>query len=315
MSNTLYVVVPCYNEQEVFAQTLEKLSAKLDGLIKAGSISADSRLLFVNDGSKDTTWELIKAACADNARVCGMSLSRNRGHQNALLAGLEEAAANCDAAISIDADLQDDIAVFDGMIAAWQNGCDIVYGVRKSRKTDSFVKRATAQGFYKVMDKMGVETIYNHADYRLMSRRALEALAQYKEKNLYLRGIVPMIGYKTDVVYYDRFERTAGVSKYPSKRMFALAANGIYGFTNRPIQLIWKLGCVLTLLALMAAVAGLVLKLTGVLGDWWMCVMSCLFALGGVQLIALGVVGQYIYKAGDEIRDRPRYFVSERIIK
>ena len=233
-NNTLYVIIPCYGEEKVLPVTAPMFLFELDNLIENKKVSADSKLLFVDDGSKDGTWKFICDLAKTNNTVEGISLSRNRGHQNALLAGLETAKEECDCAISLDADLQDDIEIFDDFITKFEEGCDVVYGVRKKRETDTFFKRATAEGFYKVMEIMGAKIVFNHADYRLMSRRALEALSEYKEVNLFLRGIVPHIGYKSDIVYYDRKERTAGESKYPLKKMLSFAFDGITSFSTNP---------------------------------------------------------------------------------
>lgn len=315
MAKTLYIVVPCYNEQEVFPETKKRLCEKLAALIAENKVSDRSRVFFVNDGSKDTTWRLITEAYENEPLVCGMSLSRNRGHQNALLAGLLSAAEHCDFTISIDADLQDDINVFDEMIAKYDAGADIVYGVRGARETDTAFKRNTAQGFYKFSAKMGVETIYNHADFRLMSRRAIEALRDFKEVNLYLRGLVPLLGFKTDKVLYERTPRTAGVSKYPLKRMLALALDGITGFSIKPIRMVFWTGVLISVAAFIAFIAGLVLYLCGVFATGTMAVISALFWLGGIQLIAMGIVGEYVGKAYMETKRRPRFVISDIKVK
>ena len=315
MAKTLYIVVPCYNEQEVFPETKKRLCGKLAALIAENKVSDRSRVFFVNDGSKDTTWKLITEAYESEPLVCGMSLSRNRGHQNALLAGLLSAAEHCDFTISIDADLQDDINVFDEMIAKYDAGADIVYGVRGARETDTAFKRNTAQGFYKFLAKMDVETVYNHADYRLMSRRAIEALREFKEVNLYLRGIVPMLGYKTDKVFYERHPRTAGKTKYPLKRMVALALDGITGFSVKPIRMVFWTGVWIMILAFIAFIAGLALYLCGVFATGTAAVVSALFWLGGMQLIAMGVVGEYVGKAYMETKRRPRFVISDLRVK
>jgi len=315
MAKTLYIVVPCYNEQDVFPETKKRLCEKLATLIAENKVSEQSRVFFVNDGSKDATWNLIAEAFEEEPLVCGMSLSRNRGHQNALLAGLLSAAAHCDFTISIDADLQDDINVFDEMVAKYDAGADIVYGVRGARETDTAFKRNTAQEFYKFLAKMGVETVYNHADFRLMSRRAIEALREFKEVNLYLRGMVPMLGFKTDKVLYERSPRLAGESKYPLKRMLALALDGITGFSIKPIRMVFWTGVWIVILALIAFIVGLVLYLCGVLATGMMAVVSALFWLGGMQMIAMGVVGEYVGKAYLETKQRPRFVISEIKVK
>lgn len=315
MADVLYIVVPCYNEEDVFASSLETLLKKLTSLVDRGLVSGQSRLLFVNDGSRDKTWSLISAAHEENEQVCGLSLSRNKGHQAALFAGLCEAAERCDMSISIDADLQDDIGVIDEMVEKYNAGADVVYGVRDDRKTDSFAKRATAQGFYKIMTGFGAETVYNHADFRLMSKRAMAALSDFSEYSLYLRGLVPMIGYKTDTVYYKRLAREAGVSKYPSKRMWALAGNGVYGFSSAPVKMIWKVGIAFFAIGMIAMITSLVLMLAGKIDDLYAMLFSLLFVLSGIQMIAVGVVGQYVVKINDEVRRRPRYFIADSLFR
>ena len=315
MSKILYVVVPCYNEQEVFAQTLQRLCDKLGALIAAGKSSERSRVLFVNDGSRDSTWELIKTAFAENPLVCGITLSRNRGHQNALLAGLSAAREHCDFTISIDADLQDDIEVFDQMIDRYLQGAEIVYGVRSARTTDTAFKRGTAQGFYKFLEKMGVEVVYNHADYRLMGGRAMDALAEFREVNLFLRGLIPMLGFQTDTVYYERSPRTAVESKYPLKKMLALAADGVTGFSVKPLRMIIALGILICAFAFVAFVTTLVLSLCKVLPDFNYPIFSSLIGLGGLQIICTGIVGEYVGKTYIETKARPRFFISDSKIK
>lgn len=315
MAKTLYIVVPCYNEQEVFPETKRRLCEKLAALIAENKVSDRSRVFFVNDGSKDTTWKLITEAFESEPLVCGMSLSRNRGHQNALLAGLLSAADHCDVTISIDADLQDDVNVFDEMIAKYEAGADVVYGVRSTRETDTAFKRNSAQVFYKVSAKMGAETIYNHADFRLMSRRAIEALREFKEVNLYLRGLVPLVGFKTDKVLYERSPRMAGVSKYPLKRMLALALDGITGFSIKPIRMVFWAGVIIGLTAFIAFIVGLVLYFCNVFATGTMAVVSALFWLGGIQLIGMGIVGEYVGKAYMETKQRPRFVISEIKVK
>ena len=315
MAKTLYIVVPCYNEQEVFPETQKRLCEKLTTLIAHNKVSERSRVFFVNDGSRDTTWKLITEAYESEPLVCGMSLSRNRGHQNALLAGLLSAAEHCDVTISIDADLQDDIEVFEEMIAKYEAGADVVYGVRSTRDTDTAFKRNTAQAFYKFSAKMGVETVYNHADFRLMSHRAIEALREFKEGNLYLRGIVPMLGFKNDKVLYERKPRTAGVSKYPLKRMLALALDGITGFSIKPIRMVLWTGVLIAIAAFVAFVVGLVLYLCRVFYTDTLMIMSALFWLGGIQLIGMGIVGEYVGKAYMETKRRPRFVISDIRVK
>ena len=309
--NTLYIVVPCYNEEEVLPETSRRLREKMHSLMDAGKISRESRVMLVNDGSRDRTWELIGALHTADSLFDGVCLSRNRGHQNALLAGLMTARKYADMVISMDADLQDDIDAVDGMVEQYLNGCDIVYGVRSSRKKDSFFKRFTAEGFYRLTNRLGGEVVFNHADYRLMSRRALDALAQYGEVNLFLRGIVPMLGYKTGVVEYERGERFAGESKYPLKKMLAFALEGITSLSTKPLRFIFWSG----ILALMAAFALLVAAIVlACVGSGLFLPFVLLFAVvlfGGLILSALGVIGEYIGKIYLETKRRPRYFIAE----
>ena len=277
MNNTLYIVVPCYNEQEVLPETSKRLKAKLEQLITAGKISEKSRVLFVNDGSKDRTWEIISALHQQSPLFCGVDLTRNRGHQNALLAGLMTAKDKADAVISMDADLQDDVEAVDQMVDKFLEGVDIVYGVRSSRKKDSFFKRTTAEGFYRVMNALGAETVFNHADYRLMSKRALEGLEQFREVNLFLRGIVPMIGYRTDVVEYERGERFAGESKYPLKKMLSFAMEGVSSLSVKPLRMITGLGFLIFLVSLVMIVYNLARWAMGAtVTGWASLACSCL---------------------------------------
>lgn len=311
----LAIVVPCYNEEEMLKMSSEALRGVLDDLIQKGKIAKDSFILFVNDGSKDRTWELIEEEHALHpVQVYGLKLAGNVGHQYALTAGLITAKDLSDVTVSIDADLQDDVAVIEEMIDKYHDGCDIVYGVRKERKTDTFFKRTTAQGFYKVMDWMGVKTIYNHADFRLMSRRAVEYFSQFKESNMYLRGMMPLIGYKTDSVYYDRKERVAGESKYPLKKMLALAFNGISSFSVKPISMIVGLGMIILVCAVLAAVYALISYFTGSVVPGWTSLILSIWVLGGLQLIAIGIVGLYIGKIYMEVKHRPRYNI-EKVLK
>ena len=307
----LYIVVPCYNEEEVLPITSEKLYAKLRTLIDDGRISEESRILLVNDGSADKTWDIITAL--HDSRPCfqGIKLSRNRGHQNALLAGLMTAAKYCDAAVSLDADLQDDIDAIDGMLEKYAEGCDIVYGVRSARDTDSFFKKTTAEGFYKLLRLMGAEITYNHADYRLMSKRALEALAEFDEVNLFLRGIIPMIGFRTDKVYYQRSERAAGESKYPLKKMLSFAAEGITSLTIKPIRMITSLGIGIFLISLIMLAVFLVKHFTGQTVAGWTSIVVSVWAIGGLQLLAIGIIGEYIGKTYLETKKRPHYIIEE----
>lgn len=309
--NKLAIVVPCYNEEEVLGLTVAALTRFLNHMRKKGKIADDSCVVFVNDGSKDRTWEIIELEHKKNpVQIKGVKLAGNVGHQNALLSGLITAAEMADVTISIDADLQDDIEVMEEMIDKYHEGCDIVYGVRKARTKDTFFKRVTAQGFYKIMDKMGVKTIYNHADFRLMSKRAVEALAEYKETNLYLRGIVPQLGFKTDSVYYDRKERAAGESKYPLKKMLALAFNGISSFSIKPISMILALGIFIMFCSALAGIYALVSYAMGHIVPGWTSIMLSLWFLGGLQLLAIGVVGLYVGKAYMETKNRPRYNIE-----
>lgn len=312
--NQLAIVVPCYNEEEMLPITAEALRVSLDDLAKKGLISVDSFVLFVDDGSKDKTWELISAEHEKTpTSIYGLKLAGNVGHQFALTAGLLTAMECSDVTISIDADLQDDIHVFDEMLQKYQDGCDIVYGVRNSRKKDTFFKRSTAQGFYKLMNNMGVKTVYNHADFRLMSKRALKAFSEYPERNLFLRGIVPLIGFKTECVYYERLERQAGESKYPLKKMLALAWEGITSFSVKPISFITGFGIMIVILSFLALIYVLVSYFFGIFGETqpgWSSLMLSIWFIGGVQLISIGLIGQYIGKIYVEVKQRPRYHIE-----
>lgn len=308
----LAIVIPCYNEEEVLKIASEALRGVLDDLAGKGKIAKDSFLLFVNDGSKDRTWELIEEEHKEHPiQVRGVNLAGNVGHQFALTAGLITAKDMSDVTVSIDADLQDDIAVIEEMIDKFHAGNDIVYGVRKERKTDTFFKRTTAQGFYKVMELMGVKTVYNHADFRLMSKRAVEQFSLYKETNLFLRGMMPLIGYQTDMVYYDRKERVAGESKYPLKKMLALAFNGISSFSVKPITMIFGLGMFIVIVSVLAAIYALISYFTGQTEPGWTSLILSIWFLGGVQLLAIGLVGQYIGKIYIEVKHRPRYNIEK----
>lgn len=308
----LAIVVPCYNEEEMLPITADTLKGVLEDLIQKKKISEDSFVLFVNDGSKDGTWERIKAehqVCP--SKIFGLKLARNVGHQFALSAGLFTAKDMSDITISIDADLQDDVSVIEEMVDKYHAGCDIVYGVRNNRKSDSFFKRTTAQGFYKIMSKWGGETVYNHADYRLMSKRAVEQLEKYQESNLYLRGLIPMIGYQTDIVYYERKERIVGESKYPLKKMLELAFNGITSFSIKPISLIAMLGMIVIIGSVLATIYALVSYFTGNVVSGWTSLILSIWFIGGVQLLAIGLVGQYIGKIYVEVKHRPHYNIEE----
>lgn len=311
---TLYAVVPCYNEEEILPRSAELLREKWQGLMAAGKISADSRITLVDDGSADNTWPIIRDLCeAENSLFCAVRLSRNRGHQAALLAGLEASMDVCDACVSLDADLQDDIGVIDRFIQEYEAGCDIVYGVREDRSSDSFGKRFTAQGYYKFLKLLGVDIIYNHADYRLMSRRALHALLSYGERNLFLRGIIPELGFRTAQVAYTRQARQAGESKYTLKKMLTLAFDGITSFSVRPIRLLSVLGVLTLLVSIVMAVYTLVSHFTGNTVSGWPSLMISIWFLGGLNLLALGVVGEYIGKIYGEVKQRPRYIVEQTI--
>ena len=311
MADTLYIVVPCYNEEAVLPETARRLGEKLAALRAEGKIGAESRVLFVNDGSRDRTWDIIQELHREDPVFSGVNLTRNRGHQNALLAGLMTARDRCDMAISMDADLQDDVDAVDAMVDKYCEGCDIVYGVRSSRKRDTFFKRVTAEGFYRLMNFMGAETVFNHADYRLMSRRALEGLAEFREVNLFLRGIVPMIGYTCAVVEYERGERFAGESKYPLKKMLSFAVEGITSLSVKPIRYIAILG-VLIFLVSIAMIAYFIIRwATGATVEGWASVICSVWAIGGLVLLSLGVIGEYIGKIYLETKGRPRFLIRE----
>lgn len=308
----LAIVVPCYKEEEVLEICSEALRGVLANLIEKGKITDDSYVMFVNDGSKDRTWELIESEHNKYPdRVKGVNLAGNVGHQYALTAGLMVAKDMCDISVSIDADLQDDIHVIEEMVDAYYAGNDIVYGVRNDRSSDTFFKRATAQGFYKFMEIMGVKTVYNHADFRLMSKRALEHFSKFKESNLFLRGMMPLIGYNTTSVYYSRKERVAGESKYPLKKMLALAFNGITSFSVKPISLILSVGVAIIVLAILAAIYALVVHFMGNTVPGWTSLMLSIWFLGGLQLFAIGLVGMYIGKIYMEVKERPRYNIEK----
>ena len=307
----LYLVIPCYNEQEVLPETSKRLKVKMESLMDRNMISRDSKIMFVNDGSKDRTWEMIEELHAQDPLYQGVKLSRNRGHQNALLGGLMTAKEYADMVISLDADLQDDIDVIDQFVEKYYEGCDIVYGVRSARKTDTFFKRFTAEGFYKIINLMGGEVVFNHADYRLMSKRALEELANYKEVNLFLRGIVPMIGFKTDVVTYERHERLAGESKYPLKKMLALAVDGITSLSIKPIRFIVFLGFMIFMCSILMLIYSLVQHFLGNTSIGWTSLIVSIWAIGGLQLLAIGVIGEYIGKIYLETKQRPRYIIEK----
>lgn len=308
--NCIYFVIPCYNEQEVLPITAEQLRIKYDQLLQSGLIAESSRILLVDDGSKDRTWQIISQLHQKDSRFQGVKLSRNRGHQNALLAGLMTARSFCDAAISLDADLQDDINAMDAMLQKFQDGCDIVYGVRSDRETDTVFKRCTAQGYYKFMSGMGGELVYNHADYRLMSQRALDGLAEFGEVNLFLRGIVPMIGYRSDIVTYARKERPAGKSKYPLKKMLAFAWEGLTSLSIRPIRMITILGTLIFLVSIGMLIYSVIRHAMGATITGWTSLAVSIWAIGGLQLLAIGIIGEYIGKVYLETKSRPKYIIE-----
>lgn len=309
--NVLYIVIPCYNEEEVLCETAKRLTDKLYRMISDQVVSDQSRMVFVDDGSKDRTWELIRELHASNPLVLGIKSSRNRGHQNTLLAGLFTVKDDCDMAVSMDADLQDDIEVLDQFVKKYEEGCEIVYGVRSARKTDTFFKKFTAESFYKLMSHMGVDIVYNHADYRLMSKRAIEELENYKEVNLFLRGIVPMIGFKSGIVEYERHERFAGKSKYPLKKMLAFAMDGITSLSIRPIRFITGLGVALFLVSIVLLIYYIIGYFAGNTIEGWATLVVSIWGIGGLELLAIGVIGEYIGKIYLETKGRPRYIVEE----
>ena len=307
----LYLVIPCYNEEEVLPETAKRLKAKLGGMIKTGFISEDSKIVFVNDGSKDQTWQLIRRFHEKDPMIQGINLSRNKGHQNALLAGLMTVKSFCDMAISMDADLQDDVDAIDQFVEKYYEGCEVVYGVRSERKTDSFFKRASAQSFYKLMLHMGVEIVYNHADYRLMNKRALEEMEGFQEVNLFLRGIVPLIGFRSDVVTYERHERFAGESKYPLKKMLNFAFDGITSFSVKPIRMVTTLGVIIFAISLLMLIYFLVTWCIGWTVPGWTSIVVSVWAIGGLQLLAIGIIGEYIGKIYLETKARPKFIIQE----
>lgn len=311
MKGILYIVVPCYNEEEVLPETAKRLRAKLEAMIAAEKISDKSRILFINDGSKDHTWATISTLHTQCHLFSGVDLSRNRGHQNALLAGLMTAKDRADMVISMDADLQDDIDAVDAMVSKYEEGCDIVYGVRSSRKTDTFFKRVSAEGFYRVMNAMGAETVFNHADYRLLSKRALEGLAQFKEVNLFLRGLVPMVGYTCGAVEYERGERFAGESKYPLKKMLSFAMEGITSLSVKPIRYITALGFGIFLISILMLIYSVVRWAHGETVLGWASMICSVWAIGGLILLSLGIIGEYIGKIYLETKGRPRFLIRE----
>lgn len=312
MNPVLYIVVPCYNEKEVLPITSKTFEEKIKNLIDSGKVSQKSRILFVNDGSKDTTWEIICSLCQKSEYFKGISLSRNRGHQNALLAGLMEAKNQADITVSIDCDGQDDINAIDEMVDAYLDGAEVVYGVRADRKSDGFFKRTTAQGFYKLMNLLGSETVYNHADYRLLSTKVLNEFENFKEVNLFLRGLIPLVGFKSTCVYYERKARQAGESHYPLRKMLSLAFDGITSLSVKPIRIITAFGTIVALISFIGIIWSVITALIGKAIIGWASTVSILCFLSGVQLISLGVIGEYIGKIYLETKQRPRYIIAER---
>lgn len=312
-SKILYIVVPCYKEEEVLPETSKRLKSKLEALIEQKKIDSDSKIMFVNDGSTDNTWKIIQELHNSDKIYSGVNLSRNRGHQNALLAGMTVAVEYADMIISLDADLQDDINAIDAMVDNYLNGYDVVYGVRSSRKTDTFFKRFTAEAFYKLMKGLGVDIVFNHADYRLMSKRAVQGLLQFKEVNVFLRGIVPQVGYPWTTVEYERAERFAGESKYPLKKMLAFAFDGITSFSIKPIRLITSLGVGISGISIILLIWAIVTKILGGTVAGWSSLMVSIWFIGGIQLLCLGVVGEYIGKIYAETKHRP-LFIIENIL-
>ncbi|HAH75103.1 MAG TPA: glycosyltransferase [Kandleria vitulina] len=312
METRLCMVIPCYNEEEVLPTTSKMFLDELHLLVKKGKISDESRIMFVNDGSKDTTWKIIKSLSKEDEHFIGITQSRNRGHQNAVLAGLMEAKDMFDITISIDCDGQDDITAMEGMVDAYHDGCEVVYGVRSSRDTDTFFKRTTAQGFYKFLNMMGAEVVYNHADYRLISARVLEEFANFKEVNLFLRGMIPLVGFKSTSVYYERHERIAGESHYPLSKMLSLAFDGITSLSVKPIRIITWFGLLVSLMSFIGVIWAVISNFTGHTVTGWSSTLAIMCFLGGVQLVSLGVIGEYIGKIYMEVKHRPRYIISER---
>ena len=315
MKQTLYLVIPCYNEEEVLQETAKRLLEKMSYMMEKNQITTESKIMFVNDGSKDKTWSIIEELHSKNNIFSGVNLSRNKGHQNALVAGLMTAKDYADMTISLDADLQDDINVIDKFVEEYYNGSDVVYGVRSSRKTDSFFKRTTALAFYKLMNGLGVDVMYNHADYRLMSKRALEGLSEFKEVNLFLRGIVPLIGYKYSVVEYERHERFAGESKYPLSKMLAFAWDGITSFSIKPIRIITGLGFFIFAVSFIALIYSVLVNFRGNTVTGWTSLTVSIWMIGGIQLLSLGVIGEYVGKIYNETKKRPRYIIADKLIE
>lgn len=312
MTPILYIIIPCYNEEKVLPITSPMFLEKIESMIQNGLINEKSKILFVNDGSKDKTWEIIQQLSHTNSHFIGICQSRNRGHQNAVLAGLMEAKDKCDITISIDCDGQDDINAMDDMVREYLNGCEIVYGVRSKRDTDTFFKRFTAEGFYKLMNHLGAEVVFNHADYRLISSRVLQEFQNFKEVNIFLRGMIPLVGFKSTSVYYERHERIAGESHYPLSKMLALAFNGITSLSVKPLQIIMAIGFFISALSFIGVIWSVVVSLLGNSVAGWASMVSIICFIGGIQLICLGVIGEYIGKIYMEVKARPRYIISER---
>lgn len=312
MKDTLYIIIPCYNEQEVLPITAPKFLHKMENLIQKNMVSNESKILFIDDGSKDNTWKIIQRLANQNTIFRGIQQSRNRGHQNAVLAGLMEAKQYADITISIDCDGQDDINAMDKMVEEYHNGCDIVYGVRSSRKTDTFFKRFTAESFYKFLNVMGAEVVYNHADYRLVSKKVLNEFANFKEVNLFLRGMFPLVGFKSTSVYYERHERIAGESHYPLRKMLALAFDGITSLSIKPLRMITRLGIIASVISFVGIIWAVIDQLFGNVVAGWSSTVCVICFMGGIQLICLGVLGEYIGKIYMEVKQRPRYIISNR---
>lgn len=309
----LYIVVPCYNEEAVLPETSKRMLELMEKMNNDGLINSKSKIIFVDDGSKDKTWEIIDRLTHEHEQIGGVKLACNAGHQNALFGGMMTVKDDCDCIISIDADLQDDIYVIPDMVKKFNEGCDVVYGVRNKRDTDTFFKRSTALGFYKLMQTMGVKMVYNHADYRLMSKRAIDALAEFPERNLFLRGMVPLTGFKSDCVYYDRNERFAGESKYPLKKMLSFAVDGITSFSVSPIRMISTLGFVVCIFSVIMAIYAIYEKIVGNTDAGWASLMLSIWFIGGVQLLSIGLIGEYIGKIYKEVKRRPRYIIEAYI--
>lgn len=313
MKNILYLIIPCYNEEEILPYTFKEIAKEMDYLLKNSLIDKESKIIFIDDGSKDKTWDLIKKETKKNSLIKGLKLSKNKGHQNALLAGLNYSVDKADIVISMDADLQDDINAIENMIEEYKKGSEIVYGVRSSRKKDSWFKRTTAQKFYKIMKRLGVELIYNHADYRLLSKKALEFLLQYNEVNLFLRGIIPDIGLKNSIVYYERKERLAGITKYPLKKMINFALEGLTSFSIKPLKMITSVGFIISIFSFIIMVYSLVVKILGYTVPGWTFITISIWLIGGIQMLFLGIIGEYIGKIYAETKHRPKYFIEDDI--